>query len=107
MFDKEEWKIVPADAPEKYAGAIDNSVSVYLNSGEGYDVLIVVPSDLFSYLPKHFLYSVEEMRLYPLRLFLDQISNTHGFVFGITGGRTGESVYLWQYPSLPTWARKR
>lgn len=107
MFDKEEWKIVPADAPERYAGAIDNTVSVYLNSGEGYDVHIVVPSDLFSYLHKHLRYSVEEMWKYPVRLLLDQISNTHGFLFAVMLGKANDVVYLWQYLSLPQWARKR
>ena len=101
VFDKPQWRILPAKDVLLYRPGFENTVQVgpWNNLGRVlYRVSIHVPADVFSYILSH---EWGQERTIVLRL----LSLQEEFRFCIHAGDHLE--WLWSYRGLPVWAENR
>lgn len=107
MFDREMWRIFPADTRQVFAGVIDNTVVVIDKDGGEHEVLIVVPSALFHYLYTFCRITPEVMSSSEPQLFLCWDVNAYWFCVSFSEESGIPAIDLWSYTKLPGWAECR
>lgn len=104
MFDKEEWKILPAKEKAVYAGVLSNEVVVEPTGSKPYFVYIVIPSDLFSFLKDGLNIPSIVMATDSPQLCLYEHGGGWVFSMYMADSEEEENYDFWQYTKLPLWA---
>lgn len=105
VFPEPQWTIrAAADQQSRLYGYIDNTLTIYTQTGKKRSLCVDVPTELFPLLEKLLTAEqVEEATEAPAVLYLDQLKNG-SWLFGVEGPKTWH-LDLWAYrPSeAPPW----